>query len=144
MTAYFFDTSALVKRYVPEKGTRWIRSISARHANNDLIVAQIASVEVISAVSAQKRAHVFPVSAAQALRHLLDYHTRTQYIVLDLSQVIVSRAKDLLENHPLRAYDSVQLATAVEANNAIINRGLPRLRLYARINDCFPLPISLD
>ncbi|MDZ4767351.1 MAG: type II toxin-antitoxin system VapC family toxin [Chloroflexota bacterium] len=127
MSAYFFDTSALVKRYIPEKGTRWVRSILATSANNDIIVAQITSVEVISAVSARKRAGLFPTKAASAVRTLLDLHFRAQYVVIDLSPTIVDRAKDLLENHLLRAYDSIQLSTAAESNDALVNRGLPAL-----------------
>ncbi len=29
VVAYFLDTSALVKRYVPEKGTAWIQALTA-------------------------------------------------------------------------------------------------------------------
>ncbi len=30
VTAYFLDTSALLKRYVSEKGTAWIQSLTAQ------------------------------------------------------------------------------------------------------------------
>jgi predicted nucleic acid-binding protein len=34
MSAYYFDTSALVKRYVAEIGSGWVRSVMARRAGN--------------------------------------------------------------------------------------------------------------
>ena len=33
MTAYFFDTSALVKRYVVETGSDWVRAVAAVRQN---------------------------------------------------------------------------------------------------------------
>lgn len=45
MTAYFFDSSALVKRYVRETGTTWVIGI-LRSPANSIYVAQIAEVEV--------------------------------------------------------------------------------------------------
>jgi predicted nucleic acid-binding protein len=41
MTYYFTDTSALIKRYVREVGTTWIRSITTRSASNIIFVAHI-------------------------------------------------------------------------------------------------------
>ena len=41
VNTYFLDTSALVKRYVPEIGSNWIQSISDVAANNDLTISEI-------------------------------------------------------------------------------------------------------
>ncbi len=41
--------------------------------------------------------------------------------------IIISRARDLLDRYPLRAYDSVQLASALVANQALVLRKLPPL-----------------
>jgi len=40
---------------------------------------------------------------------------------------IVLLARDLLDRHPLRAYDAVQLASAIVANQALIAANLPPL-----------------
>ena len=47
MSVLFLDSSALVKRYITETGSAWIRIITARSAHNRIIVARIAWVEVI-------------------------------------------------------------------------------------------------
>jgi hypothetical protein len=35
-TAYFVDSSALVKRYVRETGTAWVRGITRRRSSTDI------------------------------------------------------------------------------------------------------------
>ena len=45
MTAYFLDSSALVKRYVPEPGTGWVRTVTTPSAGHTLLVAQMMPVE---------------------------------------------------------------------------------------------------
>src|SRR5258705_12171711 len=46
MTAYFLDSSALVKRYVTEIGTIWIRTISSPSAGHTILVAQITPLKL--------------------------------------------------------------------------------------------------
>jgi hypothetical protein len=41
VAAYFLDTSALVKRYIPEIGTAWMRTLTAQASNNLLLVSRI-------------------------------------------------------------------------------------------------------
>ena len=38
-TAYFVDSSALVKRYVIETGTAWARGITRRRSSTDIYIA---------------------------------------------------------------------------------------------------------
>lgn len=58
---------------------------------------------------------------------LVDRHFEREYWVLKLSDQIVRRAEDLLSVYPLRAYDAVQLATALEASALMIASRLPSL-----------------
>lgn len=55
MQAYFFDSSALVKRYVQEIGSAWVQTVTAYQAANQLIVARITWVEVLSAFARLQR-----------------------------------------------------------------------------------------
>lgn len=54
MTAYFFDSSALVKRYAVETGSVWVESLTDPRAGNRVYVAAITHVEVISAIARKK------------------------------------------------------------------------------------------
>ena len=127
MSRYFFDSSALVKRYVPEIGTTWVRSVTNPQSNNTILIAHITQVEVVSAVRRCTRDASFSVRTARAIRLLMDRHSSRQYSVIGLVGSVVSLAENLLESHPLRAYDAVQLASALEANTRLISAGLSPL-----------------
>jgi predicted nucleic acid-binding protein len=53
--AYFFDSSALVKRYVLETGTAWVRSITRKNASTVVYFAHITAVEVACRRTAPQR-----------------------------------------------------------------------------------------
>jgi len=38
---YFLDSSALIKRYITEQGTGWVRSITPPSTGNTIIIAQV-------------------------------------------------------------------------------------------------------
>lgn len=50
MAACVLDTSAVVKRYIQEVGTVWVRSIADPAASHLIYLARITDVEVTSAV----------------------------------------------------------------------------------------------
>lgn len=50
MPAYFFDSSALVKRFASETGSEWVVGLLRPSAKNKIYIARITSVEVIAAV----------------------------------------------------------------------------------------------
>jgi hypothetical protein len=76
MTVYFMDSSALLKRYVPEVGTTWIRSIMSPTSGHSVMIAQITPAEIVSGVMRRKRENSIQATAAQALRLLIDHHTQ--------------------------------------------------------------------
>jgi predicted nucleic acid-binding protein len=127
MTSYFFDSSALAKRYTQEIGTVWVQSITTGSSGNTIVVASITSVEMMSAIMRQRRDGKIKPRIAKTIRLLIDRHMTREYISMSMSDPIVQGAKDLLEQHPLRAYDAVQLASALEANGHLIVSGLSPL-----------------
>ncbi len=54
-------------------------------------------------------------SEMRKLRLLIEHHIRLEYFVTALNPAIIRRAEDLLLRHPLRAYDAVQLASALDS-----------------------------
>jgi uncharacterized protein len=54
-------------------------------------------------------------------------HRATQYRIVPTQPRIIDLAAELLQRHPLRAYDAVQLASASIVNQSIIAHGLPPL-----------------
>jgi uncharacterized protein len=51
LALYFFDTSALVKRYVAEVGTDWVQTITDPKAQHKIYIAEITGVEVMAAIA---------------------------------------------------------------------------------------------
>jgi hypothetical protein len=58
---------------------------------------------------------------------LIDRHMSREFVVVVLSGDVVNRAEDLLALHPLRAYDAIQLASALVSNARLTQTGQPPL-----------------
>jgi predicted nucleic acid-binding protein len=123
VTVYFLDSSALVKRYIRETGSTWIRSIASPDPVNSIIIARITPVEVMSAVMRRRHNGTTPIRNARAVQLVLNRHVAREYEEIHLSDTVMIRAVELLERHRLRAYDVVQLSSAMEANTTLIERG---------------------
>lgn len=124
MTHVFLDSSALIKRYVDERGASWIRAATAPDAGNTIVVASFTRVKVVSGIMRLRREGALNEAASQAIRRLVDHHASGDYIAIGLTEAIIEQAEDLLERHPLRASDSVQLASALEAGKRLASKGV--------------------
>lgn len=109
--AYFLDSSALVKRYVAEVGSDWVRGIADPADRNQLIIARVTWVEVASALARRGREGVLPKEAVARAIDAFQYDLDTQYQVVELDQEVALTAGQLVLKYPLRAYDAVQLAS---------------------------------
>ena len=95
MTAYYLDSSALVKRYVPETGTGWVRTITTPSAGHTILVAQMMQAEVISGVWRRVREGAIAPRLARAIRLLVDRHTRrTRHLGVSPLQLIPAVYQD--------------------------------------------------
>ena len=123
MGSYYFDSSGLVKRYIAESGTGWVRTITDPAAGNDVIVVCLTGVEVVSALVS----HSPPLQLSLLNQALTDfrYDFRIQYQVRTVTDVLISEAMRLPEIHRLRGYDAVQLAAVMEVNAQYAAAGLP-------------------
>ena len=113
VNAYFLDTSALVKRYVPEIGSDWILSITDPATDNHLAISQITWVEVHSALARRLRDGSFSAQRFDLIAQKVREDFENEYRVIDVDQTLIETATELVMQHPLRAYDSVQLASAL-------------------------------
>jgi len=129
--AYFFDSSALVKRYVNEIGTAWVTSLTSPAASNSIYIGRITGVEVVAAIMrAQRQGRVSPTEANTA-RAKFRQHFDQDYLVIQITESILDRAMELPERYQLRAYDAVQLATALTVNDRRLARAMPALTLIS-------------
>jgi predicted nucleic acid-binding protein len=113
VSAYFLDSSALVKRYVPETGTAWIQAIADAATGNLLIISRITWVEVLSALARRQREGSLSATDVHLIIQRFRYDLNHQYQVVELDRTVMENAGQLVNQYPLRAYDAVQLASVL-------------------------------
>jgi predicted nucleic acid-binding protein len=118
LTAYFVDSSALVKRYVIEIGTMWVRRLTRQNPSTVIYIAHITAVEVTCAVARRRKSGTLTRSRASSILRRFREHLAARYIVIELTPDLVDEAVRLGNAHALRAYDAVQLAAALEVNRS--------------------------
>jgi predicted nucleic acid-binding protein len=130
MAIYFFDTSALVKRYITEPGSAWIRQIcEARDSltdaqSNVIFISEITIVESAAAFAILVRTDIIPKRKGKdAYGKFVDQIER-EYRVIGLTRALVRAAADLTQNYPLKAYDAMQLAIALDTKNLLKANGI--------------------
>jgi len=117
---YFIDSSALVKRYVPETGSSWIQSITDRATSNYLGVTRITWVEVNSAFARRQREGSLEVDELNIIEQKFRYDFFNQYDIIEVDgRPICEVAGQLVLKHLLRAYDAVQLASALHCRSLV-------------------------
>lgn len=126
MTDYYLDASARVKRYAEEAGSDWIRQITDPLAQNTILLAEITLAEVAAALAAKHRGPggISPEQSDRALSRFLqdcDEH----FLLLPVDLAVIDRAVALTQNHSLRGYDAVQLATALVTRETLESENLP-------------------
>jgi hypothetical protein len=114
MAAFYFDTSAITKRYDQrEIGSAWVQSLFSDPQTDLYLFSQLVTVEVTSAFYRKWReGKITQLELENMLRTFREAVFR-DYWLEPISDSIVQLAVDLIERHPLRAYDAVQLATAL-------------------------------
>ena len=113
VNAYFLDSSALVKRYVPETGSAWIQAIADAATGNLLIIARITWVEVLSALARRQRDGSLSTPDVDLIIQRFRFDLNNQYQVVELDRALAESAGQLVNQYPLRAYDAIQLASVL-------------------------------
>jgi uncharacterized protein len=54
MSLYYLDSSALVKHYITEVGTRWVSNL-VTSAQNVIYVGRVTGAEIVAAISLRNR-----------------------------------------------------------------------------------------
>lgn len=109
------DSSAIVKIYADEAESDAIRQIE------NLVISGIARVEVISAISRKRRMGELTGAEARTLIAEFGFEladSSQRYFVVGVTDPIIELASEIVVSHDLRAYDSVQLASAIATRDA--------------------------
>jgi uncharacterized protein len=85
VAAYFFDSSALVKRYVIESGTPWVSSLCDPAAGHTLYIVRITGAEVIAALARCTRTGSLTQGAAESAMSAFRTDFGGAYLVSELT-----------------------------------------------------------
>ena len=124
---YFLDSSALIKRYVVEIGSPWIKTLTDSQTGNSLLLVRITWVEVLSAFARRQREGGINAAEVAALIQKFRSEFNSRYRVIEVDEALVERAGELIVQYPLRAYDAVQLASALRVQSLL--RSMPETQL---------------
>src|SRR5438876_6966579 len=109
MAVRYLDTSALVKRYVAEPGSTWMRRLTRPSTGHELLTVRLTGPEMISAL--MRKVSTGQASLAEVMRAITrfrrDWHDRLQ--VLGIPESLAELSMDLAQQHRLRGCDAVHL-----------------------------------
>ena len=119
MSNYYFDASALVKRYINETGSQWLRALfSDREAS--FFVAHVAIVEVISAFTRRMREDIITPVEYQELLAAFRMHCVRDYRLITAVGNVIDSTNYVLERYLLRALDAIHLSAALIVNQQLL------------------------
>src|SRR5262249_55895184 len=112
-------TSALLKRYRTENGTRVLDALfSARTRDELLITSHFTAAEVESVAARALKGRLLTKKAYAVLLSLFVDDLENVLVVLPVSTVLLSEAAAVARNSALRASDALHLATPLRARQA--------------------------
>lgn len=104
----YFDTRALVKRYVDEPGRREVQQLLRRR---DCVTSAILPVELRSALRRRVSERTLDSShVSEILKRVVA--DRAYWTVIDVGTEVLSGAEALVAVHPLRTLDAIHVASA--------------------------------
>jgi predicted nucleic acid-binding protein len=105
----YFDSSALVKRYVQEEGSSRVRRLLRTGV---AVTARLSLVEMVSALARRGREGDLPASHLRRIVGEIRSDAE-QLVLVELTEAVAERARELLLVRALRASDAVQLASCL-------------------------------
>lgn len=128
---YFADSSGLAKRYVSEISSRWFSQIADTQSDNTIIISRLSISEIFSAFNRRRRE--LSLSQADYQKVIQDFEDccQTEYQIIEITEEVTEKSKELLEKYLLRASDSIQLASALLTDENLTQGNFPRLIFLA-------------
>ncbi len=122
----YFDTSALIKHYITEAGSRWVQML-VHNKKTIVLTSSLTRIEGVCTFARRHREGLLSEDDLTQVCTIFNYDLAHRYILAKADLAILSSAQQLALRYPLRAYDAVQLATAEFSNEQLVQAGKPPL-----------------
>lgn len=106
----YFDSSALVKKYVAEEGTEGVLRLWKEAEG--IAISQVGYAEIVAALGCKKREGELKPEAWKRLTKSIKSDWET-FIRVDVSPLLHARIDVLVARYPLRGFDAIHLASAL-------------------------------
>ena len=110
----YFDTSALVKRYIREPGSQRLRALLRRYR---VISSAVMPIEALSAFSRRHANGDLTARDFQAIIAQLE-KDRAHWDLVEVTSEVLSRAEDLVRRTSLRTLDAIHVASVLTIERA--------------------------
>ncbi len=127
MSVAYFDSSALLKHYVTEMGSRWVQTYLSTISPYGVFTSCLTTVEVACAFARRLREGVLTAAAYGTVESAFEYDIRHKYNLLDVNWVTLDMARQPSNTPPPRAYWAAHLAAAHLAYQKLIEAEEPTL-----------------
>lgn len=117
MASVYLDTSALVKLYIEEDGTERVTALTADRDEVQVIILDIALIESRSAIRRRQREGDISGADADRLLKRMEEDAAASFLLQPSTFAVMEEAARLIDRHPLRAYDALQLAGCLVAGH---------------------------
>ncbi|MDJ0900555.1 MAG: type II toxin-antitoxin system VapC family toxin [Xenococcus sp. MO_188.B8] len=86
MAVYFVDSSALVKRYISEVGSKWVLELFDFTQDNEIFIAAITAVEIIAAITRRARSGSISSADATLICNQFKSDLQTDYQIVEITE----------------------------------------------------------
>jgi len=112
----YFDTSALIKRFVAEPGTQTVLRLLKE--DSLLATSKVAYAEVHAALARRLRAGDLSRTAFGRISATFE-RDWPMIMRMELSDPVLFLTRELVSRNPLRGFDAIHLATALRARDQL-------------------------
>ena len=126
MAFYYFDASALVKYYILEPGSTWVRELisatdkQGKRPAHTIFMADLSAAEVAAAFAVLYRSGRIRRPAWDGAFDQFMDDVNWRYQLVRARRDDFFEAAILTRRHPLKAYDAVQLAVALRHSRTLV------------------------
>jgi len=99
MPAYYFDTSALAKRYVVEVGSAWVQAIVTEQSGQTIYTSVLTQPELVSALRRRVREGLLEAPEAERLAQQVLEHMTQSYALAAITPSVITRHSAPLTYH---------------------------------------------
>ncbi len=118
MANVYLDTSALLKLYIEEDGADRVTHIVEDAEDGQVVILDLTKVEARSAIRRREREGDISGPDAERILRQIEDDASALFLVQPLTSAVMEEAARLIDRHPLRTYDALQLAGCLVVREA--------------------------